>query len=261
MLFPYDNNPAPICMFYFAHPFGIASPASGAKLAQIRERATKGVHEPTSNGPTAGDSTHHPQTNAVDGTKTHKQRKSKAGSRKEPHPSKAHRKVNGFSTERVRADSKPTPEDAEKQLKKSKKHRTHHRRISNFEKFLLEMQHCHRCVPPGGTSKIRRIDREDRITPLVPWPSIIWNREFLIPTLLQALAQQHAECSSLHEWRNGNSPGGLFIVRRHNGDASVHLRHPTECVVRESESNTVCPDAFDTDTAPDSTAGYTRGPP
>ncbi|XP_058118416.1 uncharacterized protein LOC131284706 [Anopheles ziemanni] len=185
------QNPAPICMFYFAHPFGIASPASGAKLAQIRERATKGVDEPTPNGPTTVDSNHHPQTNATDGPKTHKQRKSKAGTRKEPHPPKAHRKVNGFPTEKARVDSKPTTEDAEQRQKKSKKHRTHQRRISNFEKFLLEMQHCHRCVPPDGSFKIRRIDREDRITPLVPWPSIIWNREFLIPTLLQALAQQH----------------------------------------------------------------------
>uniref|UniRef100_A0AAG5CQP2 Uncharacterized protein n=1 Tax=Anopheles atroparvus TaxID=41427 RepID=A0AAG5CQP2_ANOAO len=141
------QSPAPICMFYFAHPFGIASPASGAKLAQIRDRATKGTKETPSNGPTTVASTAQTaDSNSAKTQQTHKHRKSNGGSRKEPKPPKAHRKVNGLSSDRGKTVSKAKLEDAavEQQTIKSKKHRTH-RRISNFEKFLLDMQHCHTC--------------------------------------------------------------------------------------------------------------------
>uniref|UniRef100_A0A182WMW3 Uncharacterized protein n=1 Tax=Anopheles minimus TaxID=112268 RepID=A0A182WMW3_9DIPT len=175
------QNPAPICMFYFAHPFGIASPASGAKLAQVRDNATKGCHK---NAPP--DATITAKCTASNGTGTtvdHKLRKSNGRITEcVRHPCKSHRKTNGM----VDGDHQPHREPP----KKHKKHRTH-RRISNFEKFLLEIQHSHTCG--RGSSKVRHIDREDRLTPLVPWPSIIWNRDFLIPTLLQALAQQHGK--------------------------------------------------------------------
>uniref|UniRef100_A0A182LXC7 Uncharacterized protein n=1 Tax=Anopheles culicifacies TaxID=139723 RepID=A0A182LXC7_9DIPT len=171
-------------MFYFAHPFGIASPASGAKLAQVRDNATKGCHKhaptdepitakcPTSNGTANGD---------------HKLRKAngKIANDVRTCPSKSHRKINGM------VDGDPANHSTHRDApKKHRKHRTH-RRISNFEKFLLEVQHSHTCG--RGSAKVRHIDREDRLTPLVPWPSIIWNRDFLIPTLLQALAQQHGK--------------------------------------------------------------------
>ncbi|XP_061503156.1 uncharacterized protein LOC11175623 isoform X7 [Anopheles gambiae] len=183
------QNPAPICMFYFAHPFGITSPASGAKLAQIRASATQGCKP---NGPSAEHGTA-ATINAPNG-ELKQQRKSNGKVTANPgarHPSKSHRKINGLqgsdgAVDGTKANHTSHREAAPK--KHRRKHRTH-RRISNFEKFLLEIQHAHTCG--RGSSKVRRIDREDRLTPLVPWPSTIWNREFLLPTLLQALAQQH----------------------------------------------------------------------
>ncbi|XP_052863862.1 mucin-19-like [Anopheles cruzii] len=172
------QSPAPICMFYFAHPFGIASPASGAKLAQIRDRATKGK----ASSPLAVASEH-----GTKPAKTGQCRRHKSQTGKEPSV-KVHRKLNGYSCSRKTEARLQEPEAvlSKVSVRKSKKHRKH-RRISNFEKFLLEIQDT--C---GGTlSKIRRIDQENRITRLVPWPSIIWNRDFLMPPLLQALALQH----------------------------------------------------------------------
>uniref|UniRef100_A0A182RUC8 Uncharacterized protein n=1 Tax=Anopheles funestus TaxID=62324 RepID=A0A182RUC8_ANOFN len=182
------QNPAPICMFYFAHPFGIASPASGAKLAQVRDDATKGCRK---NAPTE-EAISTKCTTTANGTVNGDQRLRKSNGKLADgvrNPSKSHRKINGICSGVV--DSKHQSHQSHRDAaKKHKKHRTH-RRISNFEKFLLEIQHSHTCG--RGSSKVRHIDREDRLTPLVPWPSIIWNRDFLIPTLLQALAQQHGK--------------------------------------------------------------------
>uniref|UniRef100_A0A182UJK2 Uncharacterized protein n=1 Tax=Anopheles melas TaxID=34690 RepID=A0A182UJK2_9DIPT len=189
-------NPAPICMFYFAHPFGITSPASGAKLAQIRASATQGCKP---NGPSAEHDAA-ATINAPNGEQK-QQRKSngKVTANGARHPSKSHRKINGLQGSDGAVDGGGTKANHTSHRegaprKHHRKHRTH-RRISNFEKFLLEIQHAHTCG--RGSSKERRIDREDRLTPLVPWPSTIWNREFLLPTLLQALAQQHAKPSTL----------------------------------------------------------------
>nr|XP_040228391.2 uncharacterized protein LOC120952891 isoform X5 [Anopheles coluzzii] len=185
------QNPAPICMFYFAHPFGITSPASGAKLAQIRASATQGCKP---NGPSAEHGTA-ATINAPNG-ELKQQRKSNGKVTSNPgarHPSKSHRKINGLQGSDGAVDGGGTKANhtSHREAPPKKHHRKHrtHRRISNFEKFLLEIQHAHTCG--RGSSKVRRIDREDRLTPLVPWPSTIWNREFLLPTLLQALAQQH----------------------------------------------------------------------
>ncbi|XP_050088290.1 uncharacterized protein LOC126572744 [Anopheles aquasalis] len=174
------QSPAPICMFYFAHPFGIASPASGAKLAQIRDRATKSKDTPPVK-------VEPERTGRKASTKKENQRRSKEQS------TKAHRKQNGHDNGGKQPTNGTEPQskqqhDQSRTTRHGRKHRKH-RRISNFEKFLLEIQqqNQHTC---GAGSTIRRIDQEDRITPLVPWPSIIWNRDFLIPPLLQALAQQ-----------------------------------------------------------------------
>ncbi|XP_050078049.1 uncharacterized protein LOC126564958 [Anopheles maculipalpis] len=163
------QNPAPI--------------SSGAKLAQVRDNATKGCK--ANSKPVAVEST--PANGTAPANVEPKQRKSNGkvsdGVR---NPSKSHRKLNGLCGGPANGDCQSHRETPQKRLKK---HRTH-RRISNFEKFLLEIQHSHTCGR-GTSSKVRHIDREDRLTPLEPWPSIIWNRDFLIPTLLQALAQQH----------------------------------------------------------------------
>ncbi|XP_053670919.1 uncharacterized protein LOC128721182 [Anopheles nili] len=175
------QNPTPICMFYFAHPFGIASPATGAKLAQIRDHATKGCKQNgIPNGSVPGKTT---TTATMNGSVMGAQkplRKPTTESNGERNASKSHRKMNGLLD-----GTKPALQ--QQQPKKTKKHRIH-RRVSNFEQFLLDMQHT---CGGGEASRIRRIDREDRQTALVPWPSIIWNRDFIIPTLLQALVQQH----------------------------------------------------------------------
>ncbi|XP_058056108.1 uncharacterized protein LOC131207510 [Anopheles bellator] len=172
------QSPAPICMFYFAHPFGIASPASGAKLAQIRDRATKGkASSPSAVAP----------ENGTKPAKPGQCRRHKSKTGKEPSV-KAHRKLNGYSCSQE-AEARLQEPEAKPSVRKSKKHRKH-RRISNFEKFLLEIQeNQHTCG--DALPKIRRIDQENRLTRLVPWPSIIWNRDFLMPPLLQALALQH----------------------------------------------------------------------
>uniref|UniRef100_A0A182F9A1 Uncharacterized protein n=1 Tax=Anopheles albimanus TaxID=7167 RepID=A0A182F9A1_ANOAL len=176
------QSPAPICMFYFAHPFGIASPASGAKLAQIRDRATKGKDTPAVKA--EPEHTGHKAT-----AKKENHRRSKEQS------SRAHRKQNGHECGKqpINGTVPQQQHDQSRTTRHGRKHRKH-RRISNFEKFLLEIQHPnqHTCGAGGEGATIRRIDQEDRITPLVPWPSIIWDRDFLIPTLLQALAQQRA---------------------------------------------------------------------
>uniref|UniRef100_A0A182N4D8 Uncharacterized protein n=1 Tax=Anopheles dirus TaxID=7168 RepID=A0A182N4D8_9DIPT len=171
-------------MFYFAHPFGITSPATGAKLAQIRDRATKGCKQ---NGPPHETAATPAQCTADSGAGPPTARKpTRTGG--ERNATKAHRsKVNGL----LCAEHQAGPGSTTPATHQHRKHHRTHRRISNFEKFLLEIRHSHTCA--GGASRIRRIDREDRLTPLVPWPSIIWNRDFLIPTLLQALAQQHGK--------------------------------------------------------------------
>ncbi|XP_052891221.1 uncharacterized protein LOC128299335 [Anopheles moucheti] len=184
------QNPAPICMFYFAHPFGIASPASGVKLAQVRDNATNGCHKNACLAETNAGSKCTIGNGTVNGEQKLRKSNGKVadGGR---NPSKSQRKINGMcgSGAVVDGDSKhPSHQSHREPQRKHRKHRTH-RRISNFEKFLLEIQHSHTCG--RGSSKVRRIDQEDRLTPLVPWPSIIWNRDFIIPTLLQALAQQH----------------------------------------------------------------------
>ncbi|XP_035902453.1 uncharacterized protein LOC118507698 isoform X2 [Anopheles stephensi] len=181
------QNPAPICMFYFAHPFGIASPASGAKLAQVRDKATNGCKAPVASESTAAKCTNGNGT-ANGGQKLCKPNGKLTTGDGVRNASKPQRKINGLCSGPVNGDPKQCRQSHREPPKRSKKHRTH-RRISNFEKFLLEIQHSHTCG--RGSSKVRHIDREDRLTPLVPWPSIIWNRDFLIPTLLQALAQQH----------------------------------------------------------------------
>uniref|UniRef100_A0A182P622 Uncharacterized protein n=1 Tax=Anopheles epiroticus TaxID=199890 RepID=A0A182P622_9DIPT len=180
------QNPAPICMFYFAHPFGITSPASGAKLAQIRNQATQGC-KPSQNGPSADQAVNGKASDQRQRKTNGKLADSGSVARKPSHQS--HRKINGLCSDSVDGTGSTHALHREAQ-RKHRKHRTH-RRISNFEKFLLEIQHSHTCG--RGSSKVRRIDREDRLTPLVPWPSIIWNRDFLLPTLLQALAQQHGK--------------------------------------------------------------------
>uniref|UniRef100_A0A182SJL6 Uncharacterized protein n=1 Tax=Anopheles maculatus TaxID=74869 RepID=A0A182SJL6_9DIPT len=176
-------------MFYFAHPFGITSPASGAKLAQIRDNATQGSKTAGAVEASAAKCTHSNGTANVEQSKL-----PKANGRVAECVGKSHRKINGLCRGPVNGDPKhhhPARQSPHREpQKKLKKHRTH-RRISNFEKFLHEIQHSHTCG--RGSSKVRHIDREDRLTPLVPWPSIIWNRDFLIPTLLQALAQQHGK--------------------------------------------------------------------
>uniref|UniRef100_A0A182Q604 Uncharacterized protein n=1 Tax=Anopheles farauti TaxID=69004 RepID=A0A182Q604_9DIPT len=193
------QNPAPICMFYFAHPFGITSPATGAKLAQIRDHAMKGCKQngpPSEASATATTAANEIPPVAV-GRKPNKTHTTGVGER---NASKSDRKINGLlcaehQVELAGLTGNGGIQREQQRQRKHKKHHRTHRRISNFEKFLLEIQHSHTCGNGGGVGegspKIRRIDREDRLTPLVPWPSIIWNRDFLIPTLLQALAQQH----------------------------------------------------------------------
>uniref|UniRef100_A0A182JYX6 Uncharacterized protein n=1 Tax=Anopheles christyi TaxID=43041 RepID=A0A182JYX6_9DIPT len=183
------QNPAPICMFYFAHPFGITSPASGAKLAQIRDNATQGCKQ---SGPlTENTATTTTTTNGTNGEQKQQRKSNGKVADGVRHLSKSHRKINGLCSASV--DGCGTQSNHSSHREPQRKHRKHrtHRRISNFEKFLLEIQHSHTCG--RGSSKVRRIDREDRLTPLVPWPSTIWNRDFLLPTLLQALAQQHGK--------------------------------------------------------------------
>lgn len=50
-------------------------------------------------------------------------------------------------------------------------------------------------VKPHAKTKKRSnvIEMDHRQTHLTPWPSTIWNRDFLIPPLLQVLAKQHGE--------------------------------------------------------------------
>ncbi|XP_021705942.1 uncharacterized protein LOC5567272 isoform X4 [Aedes aegypti] len=185
------QSPAPICMFYFAHPFGISSPAatttaSTSAKASIPSKAPKAEQSRKPVPLPAPKYERQPSRTEIV--------RQRADSRDEP------TKQNCMA---VRYDKPPpkTPAAAKStagnraKLKKSKNSNNG----GTPGKKTPVPNGGHRVsrtpltVKPHAKTPKRpnAIELDKRLTPLTPWPSTIWNRDFLIPPLLQVLAKQH----------------------------------------------------------------------
>ncbi|XP_058454167.1 uncharacterized protein LOC131432101 isoform X7 [Malaya genurostris] len=165
------QSPAPICMFYFAHPFGISSPAG-----EVTSRKT------TVQRPTECDSC---QKQAV------------------PLPaSKNERQVpNTFTGTEDQLKKVPNGmtmhcgKSTAKQMKsenRAKSKKTKHGPNCTGAAAVKTMTESFSMKPHSKSKKrANLIELDCRQTPLTPWPSTIWNRDFLIPPLLRVLAKQH----------------------------------------------------------------------
>ncbi|XP_065095605.1 uncharacterized protein LOC135717437 isoform X2 [Ochlerotatus camptorhynchus] len=179
------QSPAPICMFYFAHPFGISSPAATSGSTSSKAVAPKAPKiEPSRKPvplPAPKYDRHASKMEIV---------RLRPDSRDEP------KKPNGMTMRFEKPTAKPVkPPESRPKLKKNKN--------SNAGAVpgaaVVTNGGGHRVsrtpltVKPHAKTKKRpnMIELDTRQIPLTPWPSTIWNRDFLIPPLLQVLAKQH----------------------------------------------------------------------
>ncbi|XP_062556383.1 uncharacterized protein LOC134221206 isoform X3 [Armigeres subalbatus] len=186
------QSPAPICMFYFAHPFGISSPA--ATTASTSAKASV-----PSNAPKVEPSR---KPVPLPAPKYDRQPSKTEIVRQRPESRDEPKKPNGLT---MRYD-KQTPKTPTAANKPATENRTKLNKSKNSHAAGGGTPG--KKTPNGGGLRVRRtpltvkphaktkkrpnvIELDNRLTPLTPWPSTIWNRDFLIPPLLQVLAKQH----------------------------------------------------------------------
>ncbi|XP_058822740.1 uncharacterized protein LOC131684155 isoform X4 [Topomyia yanbarensis] len=169
------QSPAPICMFYFAHPFGISSPAvesSPGKTVTTRPPESESCRKPV---PLPASKC---EQEPVKTTMENSVRQRPLDELK--------RIPNGVTMCCGRPAAKPIKPENRTKSKKNKHSSTGTGLIAKTEAEVLS-------VKPHAKSvkRVNLIELDSRQTPLTPWPSTIWNRDFLIPPLLQVLAKQH----------------------------------------------------------------------
>ncbi|XP_055640709.1 uncharacterized protein LOC129778078 isoform X4 [Toxorhynchites rutilus septentrionalis] len=168
------QSPAPICMFYFAHPFGISSPATTStpskSAAPIPPKPTEPNHRKSAPQPAPNCKQQPPKTEIV---------------RQRPENREDSKKTSVVTIRNEKPAPKSIKPENRVKLKKAKN-------SSNLSVAAGATQTT-LSVKPHSKAKRRPnvAELDTRQTTLIPWPSTIWNRDFLIPPLLQVLAKQH----------------------------------------------------------------------
>ncbi|XP_055608451.1 uncharacterized protein LOC129755813 isoform X4 [Uranotaenia lowii] len=189
------QSPAPICMFYFAHPFGISSPADSSSSS------SKPIAAPVKL----------PRQDAINRKPVplpapkYERQPSKAEIIVRQRPESRDNSKKSASNVVCRYESRPSkpskPENRTGKVKKNKSSLSPTTGVSANETKPVKSKCVGPCatapqplsVKPYAKTKKRpnAIERDIRQIQLKPWPSSIWNRDFLIPPLLQVLAKQH----------------------------------------------------------------------
>ncbi|XP_062698955.1 uncharacterized protein LOC109424083 isoform X5 [Aedes albopictus] len=188
------QSPAPICMFYFAHPFGISSPAATTTTASTSAKA--------SNPPKASKPEPSRKPVPLPAPKYERQPSKTEIVRQRADSRDGPTKSSGGMAAAARSDKLPpkTPA-AENRAKLKKTKNSHHgaggtpgkKTVTTVANGGHRVSRTPLTVKPHAKAPRRpnAIEMDKRVTPLTPWPSTIWNRDFLIPPLLQVLAKQH----------------------------------------------------------------------
>ncbi|XP_055547377.1 uncharacterized protein LOC129731420 isoform X2 [Wyeomyia smithii] len=174
------QSPAPVCMFYFAHPFGISSPAGASSPGKVVPPRVSNL-EPSRKPVPLPAPKYDRQPSKTDIVRQRPE------SRDEP-------KKTGPHGVALRRGEKSTPKPIRPENRtKSKKIKTGGGTSGQTGTAEVKSQAAILTVKPYAKSKRRQnaIELESRQIPLTKWPSTIWNRDFLIPLLLQVLAKQH----------------------------------------------------------------------
>lgn len=183
-------------MFYFAHPFGISSPAATTTTASTSAKA--------SNPPKASKPEPSRKPVPLPAPKYERQPSKTEIVRQRADSRDGPTKSSGGMAAAARSD-KPPPKTpaAENRAKLKKTKNSHHgaggtpgkKTVTTVANGGHRVSRTPLTVKPHAKAPRRpnAIEMDKRVTPLTPWPSTIWNRDFLIPPLLQVLAKQHGE--------------------------------------------------------------------
>ncbi|XP_052566873.1 uncharacterized protein LOC120413947 [Culex pipiens pallens] len=201
------QSPAPICMFYFAHPFGISSPATVSTSS--KSVTTTKQPPPAPAATTKSEQNRKPvplpapkyqeqrQPSKTEIVRQRPDTRDGGGGGGGTNAPVGPKKTNGMTAvrpEKVVPPPKvttpgPKPGENRGKLKRSK----HCTNVSSSVADPAAKAPVPLTVKPHAKTKKRSnvIELDHRQTHLTPWPSTIWNRDFLIPPLLQVLAKQH----------------------------------------------------------------------
>ncbi|KAL1397137.1 hypothetical protein pipiens_002576 [Culex pipiens pipiens] len=198
------SSPAPICMFYFAHPFGISSPATVSTSS--KSVTTTKQPPPAPAATTKSEQNRKPvplpapkyqeqrQPSKTEIVRQRPDTRDGGGGGGGTNAPVGQKKTNGMTAVRPEKVVPPPPKVTTPGPKpgenRGKLKRSKHCASVADPKVPVPLT-----VKPHAKTKKRSnvIELDHRQTHLTPWPSTIWNRDFLIPPLLQVLAKQHGE--------------------------------------------------------------------